>query len=1012
MADRRAFALKYNEYVRECQQASDALGYRIVARPVGTCIEARSKQFAAQMHLGAKVDDVTNGQWAAYFVDALVYQSPDYGDLVAKIRTTVLLDETDFDLERSYDKWMMAYWGLLERNNMMSFHEKHPQKAVEALVHGIRPLALKQLIKTKLDLDHKHLRNSVLSFFDFVKEELRHHLKLARTGAPSGLVKVEPRGASDRASLRSADINPRQKQLKPASHAAAGKKDSRGQKAGPRTNRPDGTDGGAPRRLSCWGCKGAHSLWDCTTTSEADRKAILEKMGAVRPDGGRLEANRHARGSQKALSAPPAATAGQVGAGQCVATIPGIDLGTNLHALLDSGGESSGVASRGLYDLLERLAPGSWGAKKLARHQVWEGFGKVPVLLNRHFVVPELSLQTPSGPFLLTRYNVWIDETDPGVNLTIGLPVMEAMGYSTQGFLDAAVRASGALDLGHLLCTDPGRSSEAHKAMKLRALHRATTEAEADDMSTTDDDDDAPALTAGHDAAVRDALVACVRRAEDCGLSLGGQAALRGLLTEHFDVFRLGWKEGDTPVKVEPLRVNVKPGAVPTACKQRRYSPLQTQFLERFQAEIVAHGLGYVNPRSRWASAPRLVPKKDGSFRMTIDQRGPNSCTEPMHWPMPVLEVVMARLLRKTVFFSLDWYKGYWQLPLHPESQELFTIMGVDGMITPTRVSMGQADAVAYCQSVAQEVYGDLYGNGVEAWLDDALGAAEDEGSLLTLLAGILGRCRQYNLKLNPDKCDFYATEVVWCGKKISREGVTHDPVRLQGLQDMPVPVTGRDLQQWVCALNWMRQSLPKFNELVEDLDIVLQRLYKAAGSNKATRLEKHLVADHGWGDAQLAAFAGTKAALANMVTLAHPDPEKTFTLFPDASHRSWGSVLTQIESSAAELPVAEQNHQPLAFLSGAFKGASLRWSTTEKEAYAIVASCRRLDYLLQRPGGFTICTDHRNLQYIFGQEPDLKQPRYLADKLARWAMILDTFSYDIRHIPGEANVWWDLLSR
>jgi hypothetical protein len=173
MADRRAFALKYNEYVRECQQASDALGYRIVARPVGTCIEARSKQFAAQMHLGAKVDEVANGQWAAYFVDALVYQSPDYGDLVDKIKTKVLLDENDFDLERSHDKWMMAYWGLLERNNMMSFHEKHPKKAVEALVHGIRPLALKQLIKTQLDLDHKHLRNSVLSFFDFVKEELR-----------------------------------------------------------------------------------------------------------------------------------------------------------------------------------------------------------------------------------------------------------------------------------------------------------------------------------------------------------------------------------------------------------------------------------------------------------------------------------------------------------------------------------------------------------------------------------------------------------------------------------------------------------------------------------------------------------------------------------------------------------------------------------------------------------------------------------------------------------------------
>jgi hypothetical protein len=40
---------------------------------------------------------------------------------------------------------------------------------------------------------------------------------------------------------------------------------------------------------------------------------------------------------------------------------------------------------------------------------------------------------------------------------------------------------------------------------------------------------------------------------------------------------------------------------------------------------------------------------------MTVDQRGPNSYTEPMHWLMTVLEVVMTRLLKKTVFFSIDW---------------------------------------------------------------------------------------------------------------------------------------------------------------------------------------------------------------------------------------------------------------------------------------------------------------------------------------------------------------------
>ncbi len=98
---------------------------------------------------------------------------------------------------------------------------------------------------------------------------------------------------------------------------------------------------------------------------------------------------------------------------------------------------------------------------------------------------------------------------------------------------------------------------------------------------------------------------------------------------------------------------------------------------------------------------------------------------------------------------------------------------------------------------------------------------------------------------------------------------------------------------------------------------------------------------------------------------------------------------------------MGEQDHQPLAFLSGAFKGASLRWSTTEKEVYAIVAYCKRLDYLFQRPRGFTICTDHRNLRYIWTRAGAKAAPEYL-----------NTFTYDIRHIPGEANVWGDLLSR
>jgi hypothetical protein len=42
-----------------------------------------------------------------------------------------------------------------------------------------------------------------------------------------------------------------------------------------------------------------------------------------------------------------------------------------------------------------------------------------------------------------------------------------------------------------------------------------------------------------------------------------------------------------------------------------------------------------------------------------------------------------------------------------------------------------------------------------------------------------------------------------------------------------------------------------------------------------------------------------------------------------------------------------EQDHQPLAFLSGEFKGAQLRWTVPEKEGFAIDDTVTKVDHLL-----------------------------------------------------------------
>jgi hypothetical protein len=108
---------------------------------------------------------------------------------------------------------------------------------------------------------------------------------------------------------------------------------------------------------------------------------------------------------------------------------------------------------------------------------------------------------------------------------------------------------------------------------------------------------------------------------------------------------------------------------------------------------------------------------------------------------MSNLDAAFATLVGTEVYFTLDWTKDYWQLVLHPESQEYFSFMTPFGVYTPTRVLMGQTDAVAHCMSVVTKLFGDLLFRGLLAWIDDFLGAAKTVDELFDLLDKVLSIC-------------------------------------------------------------------------------------------------------------------------------------------------------------------------------------------------------------------------------------------------------------------------------
>ncbi len=63
-----------------------------------------------------------------------------------------------------------------------------------------------------------------------------------------------------------------------------------------------------------------------------------------------------------------------------------------------------------------------------------------------------------------------------------------------------------------------------------------------------------------------------------------------------------------------------------------------------------------------------------------------------------------------------------------------------------------------------------------------------------------------------------------WCGR------IINDPKRIMALYGLAEPTNGKELQQFICALNWMRTSIPGYNVVVAPMQQCMEAVYKLAG--------------------------------------------------------------------------------------------------------------------------------------------------------------------------------------
>jgi hypothetical protein len=76
-------------------------------------------------------------------------------------------------------------------------------------------------------------------------------------------------------------------------------------------------------------------------------------------------------------------------------------------------------------------------------------------------------------------------------------------------------------------------------------------------------------------------------------------------------------------------------------------------------------------------------------------------------------------------------------------------------------------------------------------------------------LREILERIKQFNLKIELDKCEFLKTELSYLGHVVSSEGVKPDPQKVNAIKEFPIPRNTKDVKSFLCLVCYYRKFIP-----------------------------------------------------------------------------------------------------------------------------------------------------------------------------------------------------------
>ena len=268
------------------------------------------------------------------------------------------------------------------------------------------------------------------------------------------------------------------------------------------------------------------------------------------------------------------------------------------------------------------------------------------------------------------------------------------------------------------------------------------------------------------------------------------------LVKEFSDIFsKSEWDLGKCDVTKHGIEV--EPGSKPVKIPNRRMPLHRKEDLQKKTDVFLEKEL--ITPCHSPYSAPAmLVPKKNGKLRLVIDYRQLNKQTIKSTWPIPLIEEIFHTLEGSAYLTSIDMSAGFYQVPMEVSSQDYTAFSTRFGSFKWLRMPTGLTGSSPIFQCLVEKVLVGLTWKICVPYLDDIIIISSSPEEHLERFRLVFQRFRAHNLKINPDKCDFFRMKVQFLGHIVSKDGLEVDPSKIGAVQIFPVPRSQTEMKSFL----------------------------------------------------------------------------------------------------------------------------------------------------------------------------------------------------------------------